>query len=119
LSLIFPVAILAYHYLAKHEAQREELYILLVIATLGAAVRVASSHFASFSLDLEVLSVSLYTMVSYLRPSRQPLEAGIKYLILAATSAAFLLFGMALIYADLGTMEFGSMAQLLGAGTSQ
>ncbi len=30
-------------------------------------------------------------------------EAGIKYLVLAAASAAFLLFGMALIYADLGT----------------
>jgi NADH-quinone oxidoreductase subunit N len=112
----FAVAILAYDYLAKHDAHREELYILLVIATLGAAVLVASSHFASFFLGLEVLSVSLYTMVSYLRPSRQPLEAGIKYLILAAASAAFLLFGMALIYADLGTMEFGSMAQLLGAG---
>jgi NADH-quinone oxidoreductase subunit N len=112
----FAVAILAHDYLAKHDAHREELYILLVIATLGAAVLVASSHFASFFLGLEVLSVSLYTMVSYLRPSRQPLEAGIKYLILAAASAAFLLFGMALIYADLGTMEFGSMAQVLGAG---
>ncbi|MBO0799777.1 MAG: NADH-quinone oxidoreductase subunit N, partial [Blastocatellia bacterium] len=33
-----------------------------------------------------------------------------KYLILAAVSAAFLLFGMALVYADLGTMEFARMA---------
>jgi NADH-quinone oxidoreductase subunit N len=39
-------------------------------------------------------------------------EAGIKYLVLAAASAAFLLFGMALIYADLGTMDFARMAQL-------
>src|SRR5512146_1213519 len=37
----------------------------------------------------------------------------LKYLVLAAASAAFLLFGMALVYADLGTMEFGRMAQLL------
>lgn len=111
----FAVSILAYDYLAQHDIQREELYILLLIATLGAAVLVASSHFASFFLGLETLSISLYAMISYLRPGWQPLEAGIKYLVLAAASAAFLLFGMALIYADLGTMEFGRMAQGVAA----
>ncbi|MGH9454805.1 MAG: NADH-quinone oxidoreductase subunit N, partial [Terriglobia bacterium] len=45
-----------------------------------------------------------------------PLEAGIKYLILAAASAAFLLFGMALIYAELGTMQFVKIEALLSAG---
>lgn len=108
------VTILAYDYLEKHNIHREELYILLLIASIGAAVLVASSHFASFFLGLEILSVSLYAMVSYLR-ERKSLEAGIKYLVLAAASAAFLLFGMALIYADVGTMEFGRMGQLLAA----
>ena len=112
------VALLAYDYLAKVDINREELYVLLLIATLGAAVLVASSHFASFFLGLEMLSVSLYAMVAYLRPRRQPLEAGIKYLILAAASAAFLLFGMALVYADLGTMEFGRMAHMLESGNN-
>ncbi len=114
----FAVAILAYDYLAHYDINREELYILLLIASVGGAVLVASSHFASFFLGLEMLSVSLYAMVSYLRLRWQPLEAGIKYLVLAAASAAFLLFGMALIYADLGTMEFGRMAQVLVTGHS-
>ncbi len=109
------VAIFAYDYLRKQDVNREELYILLLIATLGGAVLVASSHFASFFLGLEMLSISVYAMVSYLRLRRGPLEAGIKYLVLAAASAAFLLFGMALVYTDLGTMEFGRMAQLLSA----
>lgn len=112
----FAVALLAYDYLAKVDINREEIYILLLIATTGGAVLVASSHFVSFFLGLEMLSVSLYAMVSYLHLRRQPLEAGIKYLILAAASAAFLLFGMALVYADLGTMEFGRMAEMLAAG---
>lgn len=116
IAAAFAVAILAYDYLAKHDTHREELYILLLIATLGGAVLAASSQFASFFLGLETLSVSLYAMVSYIRERRQPLEAGIKYLVLAAASAAFLLFGMALIYADLGTMEFGRMAQTVAAG---
>jgi NADH-quinone oxidoreductase subunit N len=108
----FAIAILIYDYLRKRDVHREELYILLLIASMGTMVLVASSHFASFFLGLETLSISLYAMIGYLRMPR-PLEAGIKYLVLAAASAAFLLFGMALVYADLGTMEFSRMAQLI------
>jgi NADH-quinone oxidoreductase subunit N len=112
IAAVFAVAILTYDYLRKRDLNREELYVLLLVATVGAMVLVASSHFASFFLGLETLSISLYAMIAYLRMSR-PLEAGIKYLVLAAGSAAFLLFGMALVYTDLGTMEFARMAQLL------
>ncbi len=106
------VTVLSYQYFENREGHREELYLLLLLATLGCAVLVASSHFASFLLGLEILSVSLYGMVAYLKDSKQALEAGIKYLILASASAAFLLFGMALIYADAGTMEFSHIREL-------
>src|SRR5580704_6941582 len=114
-------AVLSYQYFEEHEGQRhegqsEELYLLLLLATLGCAVLVASSHFASFLLGLELLSVSLYGMLAYLTDRRAALEAGIKYLILASTSAAFLLFGMALIYADSGTMEFSRLRDLSLSG---
>lgn len=108
----FAVAILCWDYLRKHDIHREELYILLLLATVGAMVLVASSHFASFFLGLEILSVSLYSMIAYMRSAR-PIEAGLKYLVLAAASAAFLLFGMALVYAEAGTMQFGAMGQAL------
>src|SRR5580692_8775748 len=100
------VAVLSYQYFENRDGHHEELYLLLLLATLGCGVLVASTHFASFLLGLEILSVSLYGMVAYLKDRKQALEAGIKYLILASASAAFLLFGMALIYADAGTMEF-------------
>ena len=73
-------------------------------------VLATSSHFVSFFLGLEALSVSLYTLIAYERAGRNGIEAGVKYLILAAVSAAFLLFGMALIYAEFGTMEFSRIA---------
>ena len=111
------VAVLSYQYFENHEGHREELYLLLLLATLGCAVLVASSHFVSFLLGLEILSVSLYGMVAYLKDRKQALEAGIKYLILASASAAFLLFGMALIYADAGTMEFSRIRELSLSGS--
>jgi len=107
------VACLAYGYLEQHAVEKEEFYILLLTAALGAAVLAASSHFVSFFLGLEVLSISLYALNAYIYPRKTALEAGIKYLVLAAASAAFLLFGMALIYAAVGTMEFGHMAELM------
>jgi NADH-quinone oxidoreductase subunit N len=110
------VAVFSHGYFEKHGGKREELYILLLVATLGSAVLAASSHFASFFLGLEILSIALYAMIAYLRGSGTGLEAGFKYLVLAAASAAFLLFGMALTYAALGTLEFEAMAAVLAAG---
>ena len=105
------VAVLSYQYLERHDGHHEELYLLLLLATLGCAVLVTSVHFVSFLLGLEILSVSLYAMVAYFRDRKQALEAGIKYLILASASAAFLLFGMALIYAGTGTMAFSRLRE--------
>jgi NADH-quinone oxidoreductase subunit N len=112
----FAVALLAHGYLEKQTDRREEFYILLLIATLGAAVLAASSHFVSFFLGLETLSISLFVLNAYVQNRKHPLEAGIKYLVLATSSSAFLLFGMALIYADLGTMSFQRIAVLSAGG---
>lgn len=113
LAASFVVVLLTYGYLQKREGQHEELYLLLLLATLGSAVLVISSHFASLFLGLEILTVSLYILIAYLRTSARSVEAGIKYLILAAVSSAFLLFGMALLYASLGTMELTQVVALL------
>ena len=120
IAATFAIAILCYGYLQRHSETREELYVLLLVATLGSMVLVASSHFVSFFLGLEILSVALYALSAYLHTRRRSLEAGIKYLILAGSSSAFLLFGMALIYAQLGTMELFRLAALLaGAQNSR
>jgi len=114
LAAALVVVLLSYDYLAVGHERSEEFYVLILLATLGSTTIVAATHFASFFLGLEVLSVSLYALIAY-RPNRIGIEAGLKYLVLAAASAAFLLFGMALMYAELGTMQFARLAQLLAA----
>jgi NADH-quinone oxidoreductase subunit N len=111
----FVVAVLCYRYFGGDESRHEALYILLLLAALGAAVLVASSHFASFLLGLELLSISLFALIAYPRFTERPLEAGIKYLILAGFSSGLLLFGMALVYAQLGTMQFAKIGTMLAA----
>lgn len=99
------VALLACGYMEGLREQREEFYILLLTATLGAGVIVSSRHYVSFFLGLEILSVSLYGLVAYRREEAAGIEAGLKYLVLAGVSSAFLLFGIALIYAASGSLE--------------
>jgi NADH-quinone oxidoreductase subunit N len=105
-------ALLVYGYLGPGASDREELYLLLVIALLGAIVLVSSRHFAAFFLGLELVSVALFAMLAYPRRRPRALEAGIKYLVLSSLASALILFGMALIYCDLGTLSFAG----IGAG---
>jgi NADH-quinone oxidoreductase subunit N len=99
------VFLFGYDYLKRRQERPEEFYLLVLLATMGAMVLVVSRNFASFFLGLELLSVTLYSLISYARTESSSIEAGIKYLILAASSSSVLLFGLALIYAESGSME--------------
>jgi NADH-quinone oxidoreductase subunit N len=111
------VTMVSFAYFEQREERKEEYYILLVLGTLGAAVMAISKHFVSLFLGLEILSVSLYSMIAYLRKREKSDEAGIKYLIMAAFSSAFILFGMALVYTATGTMEFYGIAKFMSTLT--
>ncbi|MBK8905232.1 MAG: NADH-quinone oxidoreductase subunit N [Anaerolineaceae bacterium] len=115
LATAFVVVVQGYGYWRAWSGDSHAFYILLLLATLGTAVLVTSSHFASFFLGLELLSISLYGLIAYTRQSKERVEAGLKYLILAGTTSAFLLFGMALIYAELGTMQLAEIGAEISA----
>ncbi len=110
------VAILSWSYLKRLRVRPEEYYVLLLTATLGGAALVASTHFASFFLGLEILSVSLYALIVYPVHREDAVEAAVKYLVLAGATSAFLIFGMALVYAEAGTMSAAGVAALVAAG---
>ncbi|MBI2933783.1 MAG: NADH-quinone oxidoreductase subunit N [Planctomycetes bacterium] len=105
----FTIAVLSTGYWDRKGGRVEEFYVLLQVAALGGMVLAASRHLVSFFLGLELLTVPLYPLIAYSRAEDRSIEAGVKYLVLAAGSAAILLFGMALLYAEAGTLEFGRL----------
>lgn len=107
--------LLAYAYFDDLRGHREELYVLVLTATLGGAVLAASRHFASLFLGIELVSVSLFALVAYPVRQRRPVEAALKYLVLSGLSSGLLAFGMALIYFELGSLAFAQMTALARA----
>ncbi|QIL89707.1 NADH-quinone oxidoreductase subunit N [Microbulbifer sp. SH-1] len=100
-----------------------EFYFFVLLATLGACTLVSSQHFASFFLALELISLALYPLLAFPVPLAKwgagrdvshreaalSLESGIKYLITSALATALALFGIALMYAATGNLQFSSM----------
>lgn len=112
----FLVTLISYDYIKQLEGVREEYYIVMFTSTLGAGLLAVANHFVLFFLGIETLSISLYILIAFQRSKSNSIEAGIKYLILASVSSAFLLFGMALIYTAFGTMQFTAIVTALGTG---
>ncbi len=110
------VTLISYKYIRQLDGVKEEYYIILFTSTLGASLLAVANHFVLLFLGFETLSISLYILIAFQRSKSNSIEAGIKYLILASVSAAFLLFGMALIYTAYGTMQFTAIVNALGSG---
>lgn len=100
------VTILSYEYFQLQQGEQEEYFIVLIVAVLGSSILVIAEHFISFFLGLEILSVSLYILISFLRWRDYCIEAGVKFIVISSLATAFLLFGMGLVYAATGTMNF-------------
>ncbi len=94
---------------------REELYLLMALSAAGGLVLVSAQHLAGFFIGLELLSVPVYGLVAYAFFNKRSLEAGIKYMVLSAAASAFLLFGMALLYAESGSLSFAGLGASLAA----
>jgi NADH-quinone oxidoreductase subunit N len=95
----------AYVFLKTLDGQREEFYLLLLCATIGAVLLVSAHHFFAFFIALELMSIPIYALVAYQVKQQRALEAGIKYFVLSSVAAAFALMGMALIYSATGSLS--------------
>ncbi|MCX5996997.1 MAG: NADH-quinone oxidoreductase subunit N [Chloroflexi bacterium] len=88
-------------YVLKFEKFQGEFYALLMLSAIGLMLLVSAINLITIYVALELSSISLYVLVSFLK-DKQSSEAGLKYLILGAVASAILLYGMALIFGTTG-----------------
>lgn len=83
-----------------------EFHGIVLMALAGMMLAASVNDFILLFVALELISISFYVLVSFQRSRLPSLEAGVKYLIQSALSAAILVFGIALIFGSANQTNF-------------
>jgi len=86
-----------------------EYYGMLFFSALGMMLMASAGDLLTLYLGLELATLSLYVLTAYAKISPRSGEAGLKYLILGATSSAVYLYGASLVYGAVGTTLFSAV----------
>lgn len=88
------------------KAMKPEYAVLVLLATLGMSIMVSAGDLITLYIGLELNSLSVYVLASFLRNDTRSAEAGLKYFVLGALASGILLYGMSLVYGFTGTTDF-------------
>ncbi|MFA6916807.1 MAG: NADH-quinone oxidoreductase subunit N [Parachlamydiales bacterium] len=109
LGVGFGAALLADSFFQRFHATHGEYYFLLLSALFGLLLIGGSADFLTLFIGLETLSIALYILCGYMKLWDISHESSLKYFLMGAIAAAFLLYGIALIYGAIGTTQFGGL----------
>lgn len=90
-----------------------EFFVLFLIAVMGMYFIVFSKHLILTFTALEIMSLSVYILVSMNRGVVSTAEAGFKYFILGGLSACFVLYGFVLLFGATGSFDVDIISQIL------
>ena len=99
---------------SKPGAGLGEFFILPVFTCAGLMWMASSADFVMIFCSLELVTISFYIQVAYMRKNAASLEAGTKYLILGALSTGFLVYGITWIYGMTGQTSLRGISMVLG-----
>jgi NADH-quinone oxidoreductase subunit N len=110
------VLLYSWQYTQQRNFAGDEFPGIMLFAALGLMLIASAAGWLIFFLGLELFSISLYILIAMRRGNARTTEAAVKYFILGAVASAFLVFGIAMIFAATGTL---SLQQSLAAGANQ
>ncbi|MBC8128360.1 MAG: NADH-quinone oxidoreductase subunit N [Gloeobacteraceae cyanobacterium ES-bin-144] len=96
-------------------SQPGEYHALMLFALVGLLLTTGTNHLLFLFVALELASLSLYLLAGFSRTARSA-EASLKYFLFGGVSAAFLLFGLSLIYGFSNSSTLTGVADALAKG---
>jgi len=109
---------LAYDYLKRMQIERGEYYVLMLFAISGMMLMATAADLIMVFLALELLSIPLYVLAGFARPRPDSEEAALKYFLLGAFSAGFMVYGIALVFGATGTTALDGVVQSTASGAA-
>lgn len=108
------MTVFSFYYLGyrKTDAYKDEtkFFILLNMLLASAIGLVLSSDIFNIYVFFEIAGISAYILSAY-KKTPSALEAGLKYLLTGAVASVFLVFAIALIYINIGSLNLAVIAQ--------
>ena len=102
--------IIASRYMDDEKSNRGEFYGLMLFAQAGMSVMAQGYELVTLFIGLELMALSFYVMVGFLRNELRSNEAAMKYLILGALSSGFLAYGFSIFYGMSGSTNLAAIA---------
>ena len=91
-----------------------ESLALILFSTVGMMLLTSTEDLLMIFIALELTSIPLYILAAFAKDSRSSAEAGLKYFLIGSVSAAFLLYGLSLIYGVAGSTNLQVISKLSG-----
>jgi len=117
--VVILVFIYSRDYLSDHDIYKGEYYVLGLCATLGMMIMISAHSFLLIYLGLELLSLSLYSMIAFNRHSKPASESAMKYFVLGAMASGILLYGISIFYGITGTLNINQLADVVSLKIEQ
>lgn len=83
-----------------------EYVLLIMISVLGLLILCSANDLITAYLAVELQSIAFYIMAAFKKNSTYSIESSLKYFIIGSLASAFFLFGSAILYGCLGSLNF-------------
>jgi len=99
--------LMSVRYLETEHENHGEYYALMLLSVVGMMCMAAGADIVLIFIGLELMAISTYVLVGFLRRDRRSNEAALKYLLLGAFSSGIFAYGLSLLYGMTGSTNLG------------
>jgi len=105
--------LMSVRYLETEHENHGEYYALMLLSVAGMMCMAAGFDIVLIFIGLELMAISTYVLVGFLRRDRRSNEAALKYLLLGAFSSGIFAYGLSLFYGLTGSTNLAVIQQQL------
>ena len=105
--------LISVRYLEVEHENHGEYYSLMLLSVAGMMCMAAGADIVLIFIGLELMAISTYVLVGFLRRDRRSNEAALKYLLLGAFSSGIFAYGLSLLYGLAGRTDLKTISEML------